>query len=449
MSLLKGMGVSKPNEIGHSFMEISKNYITVLLAAVLFTRAVGDIVVPGANGTDGMLNITTNTVIDLSRAVTAAWDSDNSANAGKGVYDASKWAVVFKYSSVTIRSNATVTFRNHASRAPVVWLVSGDVRIDGNVNLDGQDSVGAPLHAEPGPGGFRGSTGTYPGSSYGAGFGIGGGSRVVNWNGFAGGNYGVVRKILDRASDYGNPSLLPLLGGGGGGSSDVDKNANGGGAGGGAILIAATATIEVNGSILARGGRGAACGFSGSGSGGGIRLVSEIVRGRGGFFATPLGSFAGCGGGENVVIGNAGYGRIRIERTITDPNGGVLSIVPDPSVVTLAQDSEALIWPPTGAPEVRITSIGGGAVSLDPRAGFGAFGPDVALPITNKTFVTVETKNVEPQSQVIVRVTPRANANFLEANAAIVSSTNSAIQWQAGVDVNVGYSAVQVRVVRP
>jgi hypothetical protein len=118
-------------------------------------------------------------------------------------------------------------------------------------------------------------------------------------------------------------------------------------------------------------------------------------------------------------------------------------------VVTLAQGSEALLWPPTGAPEVRITSIGGGAVSLDPRAGFGAFGPDVALPITNKTFVTVETKNVEPQSQVIVRVTPRANANFLEANASIVSSTNSAIQWQAGVDVKVGYSAVQVRVVRP
>jgi hypothetical protein len=91
-------------------MATSKNYITVLLAAALFTRAVGDIVVPGANGTDGVLNITANTVIDLSRAVTAAWDSDNSANAGKGVYDASKWAVVFKHSSVTIRSDATVTF---------------------------------------------------------------------------------------------------------------------------------------------------------------------------------------------------------------------------------------------------------------------------------------------------------------------------------------------------
>ena len=52
-------------------MEASKKYFTVLLAAALLTRAVGDIVVEGANGNDGVLNITTNAVIDLSRAETA------------------------------------------------------------------------------------------------------------------------------------------------------------------------------------------------------------------------------------------------------------------------------------------------------------------------------------------------------------------------------------------
>jgi hypothetical protein len=415
-----------------------------LVAALMLGRAVGDIVVPGANGTDGVLNITTNTVIDLSQAVTAAWDSDNSANAGKGVYDASKWAVVFKYTSVTISSNATVTFRNHASRAPVVWLVSGDVTIDGKLSLDGGNFVQAPLHAEPGPGGFRGGSGEYPGVSVGPGFGVGGGS--MRWPA-EGGNYGVVSRNLAPAAAYGNPSLLPLLGGSGGGGGR-----NSGGAGGGAILIASSKAISLNGGISASGGRGYWFGLNaaqgGSGSGGGIRLIAETVFGGGTVFAPAGRSDGNWGPGDNIV-GSAGYGRIRIERTFTDPNAGVLSIVPDPSVVTLAQGSEALLWPPTGAPEVRITSIGGGAVSLDPRAGFGAFGPDVALPITNRTFVTVETKNVEPQSQVIVRVTPRANANFLEANAAIVSSTNNAIQWQAGVDVNVGYSAVQVRVVRP
>ena len=116
-------------------MTSSKSYITTLLATALFFRAVGDIVVPGAHDTDGVVNISSNTVIELSQAVTAAWDSDNSANEGNGVYDASEWAAVFKYSSVTIRSNATVTFKNHASWAPVVSLLAGDVLIEGGVNL--------------------------------------------------------------------------------------------------------------------------------------------------------------------------------------------------------------------------------------------------------------------------------------------------------------------------
>jgi hypothetical protein len=413
-----------------------------LVAALMLGRAVGDIVVPGANGTDGVLNITTNTVIDLSQAVTAVWDSDNSANAGKGVYDASKWAVVFKYSSVTIRSNATVTFRNHASRAPVVWLVSGDVVIEGGVTLDGQNSQNAPIHAEPGPGGFRAGQGNYgAGIGSGSGFGLGGGRAGER------ANYG---SIPGTRPAYGNPSVLQLIGGsGGGGSGLADPSNKGGGAGGGAIVIAAAKTIQIDGRISADGGMGSPRNYlysanqAGAGSGGAIRLICNSLMGRGLVRALP-------GQTQDGAEGSGGFGRLRVERVdAISPIPSVVSFSPDPSVVTLPRGSEAIIWPPSEAPEVRITSIGGGAVSLDPRAGFGAFGPDVALPITNKTFVTVETKNVEPQSQVIVRVTPRANANFLEANASIVSSTNSAIQWQAGVDVNVGYSAVQVRVVRP
>ena len=94
-----------------------------LLSTALSTRAA--ITVPGADGSDGVLNIIADTEIDLSQAVTGAWDLANGANAGKGVYDAAKWAVVFKYSSVTVAAGKTLTFKNHASRAPVVWLVSG------------------------------------------------------------------------------------------------------------------------------------------------------------------------------------------------------------------------------------------------------------------------------------------------------------------------------------
>jgi hypothetical protein len=53
------------------------------------------------------------------------------------VYDADKWAVVFKYTSVNILGGKKLTFKNHATRAPVVWLVSGNVTISGTVDLSG------------------------------------------------------------------------------------------------------------------------------------------------------------------------------------------------------------------------------------------------------------------------------------------------------------------------
>ena len=153
---------------------------SLVTLGLLTLRGAAAIVLPGAhNGTDGVLNITANTQIDLSQAVTGVYDQDNTANAGKGVYDPTQWAVVFKYSSVTVAAGATVTFINHPSRAPVVWLVSGNVNIAGTVSLDGQDPQLPPLLAEPGPGGFRGGTATYRSSpTAGSGFGPGGGTEI-------------------------------------------------------------------------------------------------------------------------------------------------------------------------------------------------------------------------------------------------------------------------------
>jgi hypothetical protein len=68
-----------------------KSHSTILalsLAAALSASAA--IVVPGANGTDGALNVTAETVIDLALAPAGLWDNDNTANAGKGVYDAAR-----------------------------------------------------------------------------------------------------------------------------------------------------------------------------------------------------------------------------------------------------------------------------------------------------------------------------------------------------------------------
>ena len=163
-----------------------------------------------SDGSDGALVITNNQVIDLSQAVTGNWDADNSANAGKGIYDSNKWAVVFKYSSVLVNSGCTVTFKNHLKRAPVVWLVQSNVTINGTVSLNGQDAPTAPWLAEPGPGGFRGGAGNYAyGAANGSGFGPGGAAIGSQSPSGYGGSYG--SQGSGGPSPYGNPSLLPLI----------------------------------------------------------------------------------------------------------------------------------------------------------------------------------------------------------------------------------------------
>lgn len=404
-----------------------------------------DIIIPGANGTDGALNITADTVIDLSQAPTGTWDQDNSANAGKGVYDPEKWAVVFKYTDVTVEAGKTVTFINHPSRAPVVWLVSGNVSIAGTVSLNGQNSVNPPLLAEPGPGGFRGGQGYYvSGVSEGAGFGVGAsGTNKIDYNRVGSASYGSQGR--SGPSVYGNPSIIPLIGGSGGAGSGATYTpaGPGGGGGGGAILIACANQVATNGTIRSNGGNGSSTNFqwgSGAGSGGGIRIISDSITGSG---------FVNALGGQGMYDGPSGLGRIRIERVT---NSGSIAVNPAPSTVDLAAGATAQLWPPAGAPEARVVSIGAVNAPADPRAAFGTYTPDVVLPLVTSTEVIVETVNVEQASQVKVRITPRDNANYSEV-AATYSSTVSTnpltIRWAATIPTKMGYSALQARVIRP
>ncbi len=408
--------------------------ILAISFAAFVPATFAQLVIP-SDGSDGALIITSTTVIDLSRAVTAAWDANNSANAGKGIYDSNKWAVVFKYSSVVISNGATVTFATHPSHAPVVWLVNGDVTINGTVNLDGQTvAYNAPALAEPGPGGFRGGTGRYAaGVGRSSGFGPGGGvyGPANNYYG-AGGSYGSLGDY--GSTTYGNPSLLPLIGGAGGAGHPGD--ARGGGAGGGAILIASSGGLAISGTVRANGG-GSGSG-AGGGSGGGIRLVASSLGGNG---------VVQCLGGSGTYSG--GLGRIRIERVTNNAN---LQVNPDPSVVPLQAGATPLIWLPTDGPIATIVSIGGVRAPADPRASFGTYGADVTLPQASPTQVVIATTNAESASTVKVRVSLRANGDSTETTA-ILTATNSTnplvLLWTASVPAYPGYSAVQVRVVRP
>jgi plastocyanin len=395
------------------------------------------IIVPGANDTDGVLNITANTEIDLSKAPTGTWNQDNTANAGKGVYDATMWAVVFKYSSVTIDPGVTVTFKNHPSRAPVAWLVSGNVTINGAVYLNGRTGSYGPSLAEPGPGGFRGGTAKFSPLTGGAGFGVGGGYRS---NPGGGGSFGTAGNG-NTAPAYGNPSLIPLIGGSGGAATiNGPYTGDAGGGGGGAMLIACANSITLDGAISANGGDQYASYYgAGGGSGGGIRLVSSTLAG--------AGALTALGGTNSSAPG--GRGRIRVERVV---NNNTIQPIPDASIVPLNAGDTALLWPPSTAPSVKIISIGGVAAPADPRAGFGTQGADVALPQTATADIIIETTNVEQASQVQVRLTPRADADVttLDATvASVVSTTPLVVRWTATLPVGVGYSAVQVKVVRP
>jgi hypothetical protein len=417
--------------------------ILAMSIAALAPSSFAQIAVP-SDGSDGALNITSNTLIDLSQAVTGSWNANDSANAGRGIYDPSQWAVVFKYSSVTIASNAIVTFNNHSSAAPVVWLVSGNVNITGTVNLDGQDEAPVPLLAEPGPGGFRGGSGNIGG---GAGNGAGFGPGALNLSAYCcpteygEANYGQAIGFngFNGSPPYGNPSLIPLLGGSGGSGS---QQSVGGSAGGGAILIACANTLSVTGTIQANGGYGNnadGAGLSIGGSGGGIRLVAGTVSGSGALL---------CDGGSGQNI-DGGLGRIRIER-VTDNSD--FEVVPDPSLLPLTNGATPIIWMPSTGPAVAIETIGGLPAPADPRSSFGALGPDVTLPLVTNTTVTVLTTNVEAQSVVTVRVTPRSSGGLIDTVASVdqtLSSSPLVIRWIANVPTYSGYQAMIVHVVRP
>lgn len=366
-----------------------------------------------SDGSDGALNITSNTVIDLSLAVSGVWSNNNSANIGKGIYDSSKWAVVFKYASVTIASNASVTFKNHSTRAPVVWLVMNDVTINGSVSLNGQDWLYDPVRTtEPGPGGFRG------GSQI--------GSNLGNGTGFGPGGYVNDHGSYSTYHAYGNPQIMPLIGGSGGSAGDFAQycTPGNGAAGGGAILIAAAGTILINGSVTANGGGGysGGCGFLADyGSGGGIRLVANQVLGAG--TVAALGIYPG---------------RVRVEAnaasTILNVNPTTLAVSPAPLV----------IWPATNAPTLRVVSVGGQTAPLDPKAGISLAEADLTLTATNAVMVVLQTTHFPTNGTVNVFVKPRNSAQSI-LQATYQSGDIDSALWQLTTTLPLSHCVIQAR----
>ena len=403
-----------------------------------------------SDGSDGIFAPTASLTIDLAQArsgaavnwLTPSSDPDADGTGGAGVYDPEKWAVVYKYESVHIDRNSTVSFSNHSTRAPVVWLVRGDVVIDGWIDVRGKSINPVDRFAsEPGPGGFRGGFGFDVGSVIrSGGFGPGGGDQinVVSEDQNEGGAAGHAETGREPGGGlaYGNPSALPLLGGSGagGGNRFSGSAIRKGGAGGGAILIAAGGTISVGpgGRILAD--AGADGNTTAGGSGGTVRLVASFVEGDG--FITAL-------GGRNASPGYVHVDAFESTLRQTTPPYS-FSDTGDPPI----------LFPPAVAPSIVVTrirnaEIGNLAVPADPHASFAGF-PNADVSFNTDAPVTLEiaASNVPLDWTMRVRVVPKTGPNETLV-ATRISGNGAASIWEATFTPISGISSVQAHAFQP
>lgn len=360
--------------------------------------------------------------IDLGKAPSLPWDAVP-PSPGDGVYDSNKWAVVFKYSNVTLGAGTKVSFKNNDTRAPVVWLVTGDVTIDGTLGLNGGVAArGSPF--EPGPGGFRGGVGSRfarPGSG---GFGPGGGFGRT----FPAAPSHSTSPSANSSPAYGDPTIIQLIGGSGGGGRDdgdtTDQEVYGGGSGGGAILIIATGKIRISGTLSANGTYGG----NTTGSGGSIRLVGDEVGGNGTVSAI----------GESL-------GYIRIE---ANSGFGQLDAYPRPDVASFLPGEPVRIWPPDTHPTARIVSVSGATVPGDPKAGLQYRPTDLRIPAGGSREVIIETTHFPTNGTVTLFATPLAGDRKL-INASYVAGDESKASWKAVLNTDRGHTVLQVRAATP
>ena len=389
---------------------------------------------------------------------------------------------IFNFTVVTIPSGVTVKFNKNSVNTPVTFLVSGDVTIDGVIDIRGGDSteVGAAgdgnqgddgLPGIGGPGGFDGGRGGAPDSAIGsAGLGPGAGnqSRGVNTTSSASGtgcggsgagylNAGSNSQTFTNSNStsfcdtnneralggqsYGVETLLPLIGGsGGGGASAGDGFAgSGGGGGGGAILIAASGTVTVNGAINANGGRSGnsagslAGGTGGGGSGGAIRIIATTLTGEGAITANggSIGTITPNSGGSQGGAGSPG--RIRLEADIYTRTAATSP------AFSFAVPQDIFV---AGLPNLRITSVAGIAVPASPTGD-----EDVVLPETTPNPVTVEfaTTGVPVGNTVDLTVTP-SSGPVVTVTSPAITGTEAAGVTSVSVDIPDGPSVLSAEV---
>lgn len=330
----------------------------------------------GSDESDGMLVFTQTGTIEFDPATSAGRVLDPD---GDGEYH---------FTSVHIGPDTVVEMRaDKMGNKPVIWRVSGNVTIEGTLDLDGElghSSTDIHLPSVPGPGGFQGGAGSTSTKTAEIGSGPGGG-RIDgdSYNSGAGGSHANTGQYNETDKIYGNAYLIPLVGGSGGAGGNLTSYGAGGGAGGGAIMIVSDTRITVEGTVSAVGGGGGAstyykdncsyntCNYTygrgGSGTGGTIRLIAPTIVGSG-----VLNVSGGAGArratdssGSGDYRGPSGSsGRVRVEAFDNQFTGTVTN------TGSATFSTPGLVFSPSAAPKLEVVSVAGQALPDSPKALF-------------------------------------------------------------------------------
>jgi hypothetical protein len=235
---------------------------------------------------------------------------------------------IFSFQSFTLAVNAELQV---VGNSPLVILASGDIDIEGGIDVSGTCMPGTTV-AGGGLGGAAGMPGANPGKGTMGGGGAGG-SPVGGFGGGGGGGYGDVGGAGGPSSVaatsggaagklFGDLTAVDFIlsggGGGGGGGGLVVGTSSVGGSGGGAIQIASNGMITLGaGALLNAGGchgsGGTAAGGGGGGAGGTILIEGRTITLD---KDTVLAANGGGGGGGDGSDGNDGMADDK------KPNGG-------------------------------------------------------------------------------------------------------------------------------
>lgn len=315
----------------------------------------------------GVATLAMMTLATISQAATIVSDGSDGEFNGGGTVQLDTDGI-FNFTNITIPNGATLRLTPNAANTPAVLAATGDVIIDGTIDV----SAGHFSRLAYGPGGGSGglagngaeagSAGTGPSPGEGGEF----PPTLKPGNAGGGGGMGtpglVATQYTNSAPGAGGGMISfpgPVGGSGGGGGSGwlffgVELGGGVGGAAGGGLLITTPGTITVNGSILANGGHagwafaniGGFGGPGGGGSGGNIMLeAAEISLGA----TTTISALGGAGGGlstqpvpndpffySNEADGGLGYLALVAGTVTIDPAATVdAAVVPLPPAIWL------------------------------------------------------------------------------------------------------------------